>query len=124
MRVNKNDIPTGMEGPDTIMRAQDDFGGMTVCFNELPEGTDFTPLLVGLENDSCHSPHWGYIISGKMLIKYDDGVEETLTEGDVYYLPGGHTAIVKERIKFIEFSPSKEFKEVMDHVGKKMAQMG
>ncbi|WP_416440572.1 hypothetical protein ACH3O9_11590 [Leeuwenhoekiella sp. A16] len=124
MKLNKNDIPTGMEGPDTIMRAQDNFGGMTVCFTELPEGTDFTPLLNGLTNDSCHCPHWGYIISGKMLIKYDDGVEETLTEGDVYYLPGGHTAIVKEPIKFIEFSPSKEFKEVMDHVAKKMAQMG
>ena len=124
MKLNKNDIPTGMEGPDTIMRAQDNFGGMTVCFTELPEGTDFTPLLNGLTNDSCHCPHWGYIISGKMLIKYDDGVEETLTEGDVYYLPAGHTAIVKEPIKFIEFSPSKEFKEVMDHVAKKMAQMG
>ena len=124
MKINKNDIPVTMEGPGTIMRTQSDFGGMTVGFMQLPKGTDFTPLLKGLENDSCHSPHWGYIFSGKLQIIYDDGKEDILTEGDIYYLPHGHTAIVQEDLKFIEFSPTKEFNEVMEHVGKKMAEIG
>jgi hypothetical protein len=97
---------------------------MTVGFNELPKRTDFTPLLKGLENDSCHCPHWGYILSGKLLVKYTDGTEEILTDDDVYFLPKGHTAIVQEDIKMIEFSPSKELSEVMAHVGKKMAELG
>jgi len=124
MKINKNHIPIAMEGPETVMRTQNDFGGMTVCFNELPQGTDFTPLLNGLNNNSCHCPHWGYVLSGKLLVKYDNGKEELISEGDVYHLPNGHTAIVKEDIQFIEFSPSKEFGEVMAHVGKKMAEMG
>ena len=62
MKINKESIPTTMEAPGTKMRAQADFGGMTVCFNELPKGTDFTPLLKGLNNDSCHCPHWGYTL--------------------------------------------------------------
>ena len=124
MKINKEQIPVAMEGPGTKMRMKTDFGGLTVCFNELPKGTDFTPLLHGLENDSCHCPHWGYIISGSMLIKYDDGSHETFSEGDVYYMPNGHTAIVQEDVKLIEFSPSKEFGEVMEHVGKKMAELG
>jgi mannose-6-phosphate isomerase-like protein (cupin superfamily) len=122
MKVNKENIPVAMEGPGTKMRLQPDFGGMTACFNELPQGTDFTPLLQGLENDSCHSPHWGYVVDGSMLVKYNDGIEEVLNAGDVYYMPAGHTVIVQDDIKLIEFSPSKEFGEVLEHVGKKMAE--
>jgi len=44
------------------MRAIPGYGGLTVGYNELPAGTDFKPLLQGLENDSCHCPHWGYMI--------------------------------------------------------------
>ncbi|WP_373514585.1 cupin domain-containing protein [Persicitalea sp.] len=124
MKINKNDIPATMQAPDTTMRAQPNYGGMTVCFNEMPKGTDFTPLLQGLDHDSCHCPHWGYVIEGTMLVKYDDGSEEVLRAGDVFYLPSGHTAIVQEAIKFIEFSPTKEYNEVITHVGKKMAEMG
>lgn len=121
--MNKNDIPVSMEGPGTKMRAQHNFGGMTVCFNELPKGTDFTPLLKGLDNDSCHCPHWGYVLSGSILVKYDDGTEEKISGGDVFYLPHGHTAIVQEDMKFIELSPSKEYQEVMEHVGKRVAEL-
>ncbi|WP_335966370.1 cupin domain-containing protein [Galbibacter sp. PAP.153] len=124
MKINKNNIPIAMEGPGTVMRTQNNFGKMTVCFNELPKGTDFSPLLNGLDNNSCHCPHWGYVLSGSLLVKYDNGSEEILTEGDVYFLPNGHTAIVQEDIMLIEFSPSKEFSEVMTHVGKKMAELG
>jgi hypothetical protein len=44
MKINKEDIPVTMEGPDTIMRAQSGLGGMTVGYNTLPKGTDFTPI--------------------------------------------------------------------------------
>ncbi len=124
MKINKKDIPVTMEAPGTVMRALPDYGGMTVCFNELPKGTDFTPLLQGLSNDSCHCPHWGYVTEGKILIKYDDGQEETVSAGEVFYWPAGHTAIVQEDVKLIDFSPSKEFNEVITHVGKKMAELG
>ena len=122
MKIQKEKIPTTMEGPGTIMRAIPGFGGMTVGFNQLPAGTDFTPLLDGLKNNSCHCPHWGYMVEGELLIKYDDGVEELLTAGDVFYLPPGHTAIVMKDMKFLDFSPEKELNEVMSHIAKKMAE--
>ena len=56
MKINKDDIPVGMEGPGTKMRTMAGFGGMDVNYHELPAGTDFTPLLKGLNNDSCHCP--------------------------------------------------------------------
>ncbi len=123
MKINKEAIPVSMQAPGMIMRAQPGYGGMTVSFNELPQGTDITPLLQGLEHDSCHCPHWGYIVDGALLIKYDNGESDLLQKGDVFYLPPGHTGIVQEDVKLLDFSPSAAFNEVMEHIGKKMAAM-
>jgi len=124
MKIKKEDIPVIMETPDTIMRTKNGFGGMTIAFNEFPKGTDFSPLLKGLKNDSCHCPHYGYVLAGALRMIYDDGKEEVISAGDVFYMPSGHTGIVEQDIKFIDFSPEKEMGEVMEHIGKKMAEMG
>jgi hypothetical protein len=121
MKMKKEDIPVTMQAPGTTMRGLPGYGGMTVAFNEIPAGTDFSPLLQGLKNDSCHCPHWGYVVEGEMLVKYNDGTEEMLSTGDVFYLPPGHTARVEKDLKLLDFSPEKELKEVMDHIARKVA---
>ena len=121
MKISKEAIPVRMESPGTVMRSLPGYGGMTVAFNEMPAGTDISPLLEGLEHDSCQCPHWGYIVEGTVLIKYDDGKEEKLNAGDVFYFPPGHTAIVEKDLKIIDFSPEEELKIVMDHIEKKLA---
>lgn len=123
MKVNKDAIPVTMQAPGMTMRAQPNYGNMTVSFNELPKGTDITPLLQGLAHNSCHCPHWGYIVDGALLINYDNGESDLLQAGDVFYLPPGHTGIVQEDLTILDFSPTKEFNEVMEHIGKKMAEM-
>ena len=50
---------------------------------------------------------------------YDDGTKETISAGDVFYLPAGHNAKSDEEIAWIEFSPEKELKQVFDHLAKK-----
>lgn len=120
--MKKEDLPVTMEAPGTIMRGLPGWGGMTVAFNEMPAGTDITPLLQGLKNNSCQCPHWGYVLEGELLMKYDDEIEERLTTGDVFYMQPGHTAIVKKDTKLIDFSPETELKEVMNHIAKKMAE--
>jgi hypothetical protein len=45
MKINKNDIPIMMQTPDSVLRNITGYGGMTIAFNELPKGTDFTLLL-------------------------------------------------------------------------------
>lgn len=122
MKLKKEDIPVIMQGPGMTMRARPDFGNMTAVYHELPKGTDFTPLLKGLNNDSCHCPHWGYMLEGAFRFIYDDGSEETFEGGDVFYAPAGHTAIVDRDAKFIEFSPTRELDEVMANVGERMAE--
>ncbi len=123
MKLNFDDIPVLMEGPDTLMRRQSGFGNLDVTYSELPQGTDFTPLLEGLSNDSCHCTHWGYMIQGAFRIIYDDGSEEVLKAGDVFYLPAGHTAVVEEDVKCIMFSPDQDHDDVLTHAMNKMAEM-
>ena len=122
MKISKEAIPVRMESPGTVMRSLPGYGGMTVAFNEMPAGTDIGPLLEGLEHNSCQCPHWGYVVEGAVVIKYDDGTEEKLNAGDVFYLPPGHTAIVEKDLKMIDFSPEEKLKQVMDHIEKKLAE--
>lgn len=124
MKLKKEDIPVVMEAPNMIMRSLAGLGDMTVVYHELPKGTDFTPLLKGLKNNSCHCAHWGYVFSGIFRFIYDDGTEESFEDGEVFYAHPGHTAIVDKDVKFIDFSPTKDLDEVMTNVGIVMSEMG
>lgn len=124
MKIKKEEIPVIMEAPETVMRKLSGLGNMDVNYHELPKGLDFTPLLKGLPNDMCHCPHWGYILEGSFRFIYNDKTEEVFEEGDVFYAPAGHTAIVDKDLKFIDFSPTKELTEVLTNVEKVMSEMG
>ena len=42
--------------------------------------------------DSCLAAHMGYVISGQMTIRMDDGQEDTFGPGDFMLCPPGHDA--------------------------------
>lgn len=56
---------------------------------------------------------------GSMHLRYDDGSEEVINAGDVFYIPEGHIGWSDAGMGWIEFSPEKELKEVFDHLAKK-----
>jgi hypothetical protein len=95
----------------------EEWGGQLVRHISLPPGADFTPLFVGLPEDRCQCPHWGYILSGSIHVRYADGSEDVNRAGDLYYWPGGHTGWTTEGVAFIEFSPAAELRPVLEHVG-------
>jgi quercetin dioxygenase-like cupin family protein len=68
-------------------------------------------------------PPLGYVVEGELLLKYDDGTEKKVTSGDVFYMPAGHTGVVEKDLKMIDFSPTKELEEVMNHIAKKVAEL-
>jgi hypothetical protein len=55
---------------------------------------------------SCPMPHIGYIISGSLGVRQDDGSEEQFDPGDMMMLPPGHDAwaVGDEDCVFIEFT--------------------
>jgi hypothetical protein len=123
MHIKKEALPVAIEGPGTIFRMQGGLGNMVIAFWEMPAGPEDKALFEGLPTNSCHCPHWGYIVKGQMTLQYDNGENEVVKAGDVFYAPAGHTGKIDEDIAVIEFSPEKEYMEVMTHVGKKMQAM-
>lgn len=127
MHLTKNDIPIKIDVPGAVARQQPDFGSaagtLGAEYFTLGAGTDLAPLLEGLDGDVCHSPHWGYVIVGKVVVTYHDGTEETCSTGDVFFWPSGHSVRVEQDAELVLFSPQREHGDVMDHILAKLAAM-
>jgi hypothetical protein len=101
------------DGPAELRAAQ--AGDMTVAFVRVPQGADFRPALKGLPGDMCQCPHWGYILKGRIRMHTPDGTED-YAGGDVVYWPAGHAPEALEDSEYIDFSPTEEFRPVLDHI--------
>ncbi len=120
MRHSVTDIPIEMQVGDIETRGIE-YGNQLLRHIDLPAGTDFTPLLVGLPGDMCQCPHWGVVLEGAITVRYADGSEETTGAGETYYWPGGHTGWTDNGVVFVEFSPTSEIQPVLEHLAKQMA---
>jgi len=127
MRITKNEVPAMIDVPGAKARQVTDFGDAsgygTIAgeYFSLGAGTDIAPLLKGLEGDACHAPHWGFMISGEVVVTFAGGDEETCSGDDLFYWPPGHSVRVVQDAEVILFSPQAEHIAVMDHM---KAQMG
>ena len=126
MRIAKTDVPVKIDIPGAVARQITDFGDasgfgkMAGEYFSLGAGTDIAPLLKGLEDDLCQSPHWGYVIRGEVTVTYKDGGEETVVGGDLFYWPPGHTVRVGQDADLILFSPQHEHCLVVDHLSRQL----
>ncbi len=126
MRIAKDDVPVKIDVPGATARQITNFGDATGYgkiggeYFSLSAGTDISPLLQGLEGDLCQSPHWGYVIEGKLTVSFADGHDETVTTSDLFYWPPGHTVKADADTEMVLFSPEHEHTHVMDHILKKV----
>jgi hypothetical protein len=91
-----DDLPITKEREGFCQRATT-AGGMTVAFERVPKG-DYG------EFGACETAHWGYVLTGRAHVRYEDGREETLSAGQAYYLAPGHRIEVLEDSEVVEFS--------------------
>jgi hypothetical protein len=122
MRVAKNQIPVKIDAPGAVARQATNFGDATGFgamggeYFSLAAGTDIAPLLKGLEGDSCHAPHWGYMLAGEVVVTYTDGRSDTCKESDLFYWPPGHSVRVVKDAEVVLFSPEREHTDVLNHM--------
>ena len=126
MHINKDDIPVKIDVPGATARQLEDFGDahgtIGAEYFSFGAGTDLAPLLVGLQHDVCQSPHWGYVISGDLIVTYTDTDTDTerCVTGDVFHWPAGHSVRADSDTELILFSPQHEHGEVLDHVRRQL----
>ncbi|WP_371578755.1 hypothetical protein [Streptomyces sp. NBC_01314] len=113
--VTRTEAPVEIEGDGLEVRIQEMGGGMSVAFLKLPKGIDMAPALKGLPDDLCQCPHWGLVVSGRLRMRTKEG-EDFYEAGQAYYWGPGHSPEALEDVELVEFSPTKEFQEVLDHI--------
>lgn len=125
MHLAKQDIPTKIREPGAVARQQRDFGTASGTLGAeyftMAAGTDLAPLLEGLDGDVCHSPHWGYMLDGAVVVTYADGSTEQCDAGDVFHWPAGHSVRAERDAELILFSPQADHTPVIDHIFAKLA---
>jgi hypothetical protein len=93
----------------------EDLGGYTVGFETYTEDADMAPLFVGLPDDRCQCPHWGFVSKGKVTYHYADS-SETIEAGEAYFAPPGHTPELHAGSEIVEFSPTAELERTLEVV--------
>jgi mannose-6-phosphate isomerase-like protein (cupin superfamily) len=126
MRMAKDDVDVQMQIPGAVLRQRANFGDATGYgkisgeYFSLAAGVDTTPLFVGLHHNSCHCPHWGFVIKGRITTTNDQGLQETVNTNDLFYWPPGHNVKVESDAEIIMFSPQLEHTLVIDHMRDKV----
>jgi hypothetical protein len=86
--------------------------GYTVNFVSIRETHDLAPILKTLSWGNCPCPHWGYVLTGRITMRYTDH-EEIVEAGDAFYFPPGHAPHAEAGTELVQFSPTDELAKVV-----------
>ena len=114
-------LETAFVGDGLHMR-ETEWGEMRVGFEAYAADFDDAALLEGLPDDRCQCPHWGYLLSGRMTVRYADR-EDVVTGGEAYYMAPDHTIAVDAGTVLVEFSPAEEFRRTAEVAIRNAAEM-
>ena len=97
----------------------EDLDGYTVNFVSVRQSHDLAPMLKALPGGNCPCPHWGYLVKGRVIVRYADH-EEVVEAGDAFYMAPGHAPEAEAGTEIVQFSPAKELAAVVEAIKKVM----
>jgi len=118
--ARKETAPVTIDSPAYAARLVE-MGEFTIAFETIKTEHDAAPFFKGLPEDRCPCPHWGQVVSGRLVLSYADH-EETVEAGEAYYAPGGHLPYCPAGTELITFSPTDQLKEVNAVLAANMAR--
>jgi len=120
-RTSKQDAPVLVD-EDVIEGRYVDLDGYTVAFETYKGDFDPAPLFKGLPDNRCQCPHWGFVVRGKLVLRYADR-DEIYQAGDAYYGAPGHLPLIFAGSEVVEFSPSGALQATMGVIGANLEAM-
>ena len=111
-KVSK-DTARHVEDMGVLESRSEQVNGYTIEFTSFREDADATPLFEGLPDGRCQSPHWGYVLEGRLTCRFADH-EEVYEAGDAYYAPPGHIPVVTAGTEIVEFSPTEDYAKTLE----------
>jgi len=125
MRATANNLTVLLQDEAGTDVRSIDWDDMAANFNRFAPGTDLGPLLAQLPGGDCSVPHWGYVIEGSFTVHYADGQEETIDEGQLFYMQPHHDRLTTETgVLLAEFSPVEEARALFGHIAEVMPPGG
>ncbi len=117
MRAARNELPILAETPGFTSRFTH-CGELDVALETLAGGRDATEAFRRAFPDGrCPVPHWGYLIKGRMRVRYPDH-EEVISAGEVWYMPPGHITATEEDVENVVFTLAGEYEQLMAALGR------
>jgi len=113
-RIPLDELPIAIEDGDLQVRLRDE-DGLMVGFVRLPRGADLREATKGLPGDLCPCPHWGYMLKGRVRMHTADGHQD-FEAGEAFYWAPGHAPEALEDSEYVDFSPTEQFRPVIDHI--------
>jgi hypothetical protein len=105
--ASKDDLPLLDAGfGDLIEKRWAEWGGFRVEFESIKAEFDAEAAFGMLPGGMCDVPHWGYVLKGKIAVRYRDGREEVVGAGEALYMPPGHVPRFVEDTELVEFTPA------------------
>ncbi|MFJ4206523.1 hypothetical protein ACIP2Y_43900 [Streptomyces sviceus] len=92
----------------------------TVAYETMKQDMDPASLFRGLPDDRCQCPHWGQVLSGRIVFRYADH-DEVFHTGDAYYGAPGHLPLIFAGTEIVEFSLTAELNRTMEVIGRNLA---
>src|SRR6476646_2497711 len=118
-RITKSEAPVVVDVPEYEGRFAE-VGPYTVSFETFPQDADPTELFAGLPDGRCQCPHWGTVVSGRLVFNYAAHAE-TFLPGEHYYAEPGHVPLAFAGTEVVEFSPTDALNRTLAAVGQAMA---
>lgn len=103
MKCAVHSLPIKFQGAGIVTR-EEAWGEMDVSHETLPAGVDLDPLFRGLPDDRCQCPHWGYLLKGRVRVRYK-ARDEVIEAGEAFYIEPGHLTVFELDSEWIAFSP-------------------
>ena len=100
-----------------------DWGGITVAFEKAHAGQDASAMVRGLPDDRCQAPHWGFLFSGKIVVRFEDHTE-TIEAGQAYYIAPGHAIEFLADSEALEFTPTAALERTFAAIRRNAAASG
>jgi len=102
METKSMDRPDEMRTPEKTNVSVVHLGGSSVARLTLEPGWSWAESIKPIAGtESCQAAHLGYVVSGALHIRTDDGAEADIRAGDSYRLDAGHNASVVGDQQFV-----------------------
>jgi quercetin dioxygenase-like cupin family protein len=102
LQAKSHSAPDEVRSPDKTRVEVVHLDGFTIGRLNMEPGWSWSTCVKPVvHTDHCQVSHVGYVVSGQVRVRMEDGTEQMIVAGDSYTIPPGHDAWVEGSEPFV-----------------------